>query len=106
MIKKIKLWLMRVVNVNSPTKMFMENKNMRNKIRMFILSKIFTPKQLCVMGSALYQAIEKYQDLYNNSRSYHYKNPRTLDCINEMQRVHDLCGGTVELIGVNVEEIK
>ena len=63
---------------------------------MFILALLFNDRQLCVIASALYQAIEKYKDLYNKMDSFH--NKRTLQNIRDMQYIHDLCEEALKIM--------
>jgi hypothetical protein len=78
---------------------------MKKRIKMFILSFIFNERQLCILCSVLSQAIEKYTELYADSRSGHYMNQRTSRNIADMIWLHDFLSDMLIAMEVNPEEV-
>ena len=74
MIREFKLWLMKIVGVNSPSKMFGAGSHWQTDFY-----NVLTIREACVLASAMNQSIDKYKDLYNDTKTDHYKNPRTLN---------------------------
>lgn len=100
MLNKIKSWFMKQIGVNSLSEMF------RSQSYQTDFYNILTSRELCVLASAMAQSIDKYKDLYNNSKSDHYMNQRTLQNIQDMQYIHDMAVSTLKRIGVKPEEVE